>query len=500
MNALFIRIYGLVILAMVAVITGVALFGVFSVLPDRNDSLSTTVAPGLRSIVARIERGEEPEQVFAEWAPDTGPTLAMVPMLVLDLSAEDQDALKSGSVIVAGSELGRAAYAYSPRLDQAIELELLGIQTTALQWATPVLRRALTEDGPPTAPVTVSSVDHLSPYHQAVLEWRPVAVSDGWWSNASRVYAKDPATGRVLSLQMTSDGPGDLRWFFLGGSLLFTAIAVLVPLVPLRRRLIALGDATERLKGGDLDARVQLSGRPGPVQEVSVQFNAMADQIQGLVGAHESLLQSVSHELRTPIARLLFSIELLDSETDPARATELRDQMRDTVLEARTLTAELLTFTRLGEGAPDLAREPVDLTELVDDAAARWDGTTVSRPNTEILVDGDPRLLFRAIDNVVANAVRYANPPTVTLTTSDDLVQLWVDDDGEGIPEAVREQVFDPFVRLEASRSKDTGGTGLGLAIVRRIALRHGGTCHVETSPAGGARLVLTLPLASEAP
>lgn len=218
----------------------------------------------------------------------------------------------------------------------------------------------------------------------------------------------------------------------------------------------------------------------------------MADRVQGLIESHEELLRSVSHEMQTPVARLVFAIDAL--EADPSR-TEVLAGMRQTVDEMRVLADEVLQFNRLGRGEDYLVeREPVDLVELAEDVALTYEGTRVEASGAAV-VAGDPRLLYRALKNLVENALAYATPPILRVDHGPDRVLLHVDDAGAGIPEADRNRVFEAFVRVEGSRARTTGGTGLGLAIVRRIAERHGGTCTASASPEGGARLTLALPV-----
>lgn len=288
-----------------------------------------------------------------------------------------------------------------------------------------------------------------------------------------------------------------VRWLGATLTLIGLAVATLASLWPVRRQLLALSQGAARLRDGDLSARVPVDPRrPGAVGAVSVQFNAMADRVQDLIESHEELMRSASHELQTPLSRLMFSIEALEDEP-PEHQPEILAGMRTTVEEMRVLANEILQFNRLAAGEEHLIeRAPVDVAELAEDIALGVEGCSVrDAPEGAVEVRGDARLLYRALRNLVENAVAYADAPILRIERTESEVQVHVDDAGPGVPEAERERIFEPFHRVEGSRARATGGTGLGLAIVRRVAERHGGSATCSESPEGGARFTLRLPV-----
>ncbi len=290
--------------------------------------------------------------------------------------------------------------------------------------------------------------------------------------------------------------PPPMRWRVtaLLGWLSLTALALYLPLRSVSHQLTDLADATIQLRGGDLDARAVL-GSNGPVRDVAEQFNSMADRLQSLLSSHEDLLRSTSHELRTPVSRLFFSLDLLRGEENPKEREALADEMETTLVEVRDLTSELLEYARLGDIGPHRPFYRVDLLEIVV-AQRSHQEVPIDLVGSSVVVPCDKRLLERCIDNLLANAARYGNGTVrVTVRSTDRHAELAVEDDGPGIPLAARSRVFEPFVRLEHSRSRDTGGVGLGLTIVQRVATHHGGTCHVESGDLGGARFLLRLPI-----
>ena len=173
------------------------------------------------------------------------------------------------------------------------------------------------------------------------------------------------------------------------------------------------------------------------------------------------------------------------------------------IRELDELVLELLSFSRLQNPRLMPERVEVALDEFIDSILGSFDEALES---PDIVLDVrllgtqqrcvlDPRLTARALQNLLRNAMRYCDRRIqlgVNVTASG--CELWVDDDGIGIPEAERERIFEPFYRLDRSRDRATGGFGLGLAISRRALEAQGGTLIVETSPLGGARFKLWLP------
>ncbi len=260
-----------------------------------------------------------------------------------------------------------------------------------------------------------------------------------------------------------------------GGSLFFTlvllALAVGVGAYPVVRRLTArlerLQRGVESLGAGNLSARVRVEGRD-EVARLAERFNAAADRIEALVGAHKRLLAGASHELRTPLTRIRMAVELSKAEIDPARA---RDLARD-IAELDALVDEILLASRLDAVAEREVDEDVDLLALASEECARYERATLE--GRAAAVRGDPKLLRRMIRNLLENARRHGAPPIdVRVEAAGGSIELTVCDHGAGIADAERVDAFLPFRRFGGSET--SGGTGLGLALVRQIAHRHGG-------------------------
>jgi two-component system OmpR family sensor kinase len=279
------------------------------------------------------------------------------------------------------------------------------------------------------------------------------------------------------------------------------ALALLVPIALWSRAhwkaLQSLSRVADEFGDGQLSARARLQPADA-VYPLAERINAMAQRIQGLLEAQKTLLHSVSHELRTPIARLEFGLELLaERAAEPALVKRIQAMGGD-VAELNALVNELLSMSRL-DNAQAAQRAPLLLAPLLRDCADELHprpGQLVCEIDDALGgIDGDRRLLARAVGNLLRNAQKYAAHGVRLAARRDGgRIEIAVEDDGPGIPEAERERIFEPFYRLDRSRDRATGGFGLGLSIARKAVLLHGGTLHVEHSALGGARFVIGLP------
>ena len=279
---------------------------------------------------------------------------------------------------------------------------------------------------------------------------------------------------------------------------LFVAVAAgAFPVVRrLTRRLEALKQGVEQFGAGELSHRVAISGAD-EVAAVASSFNVAAARVEALVQSHRSLLANASHELRSPLARMKMAVSMLDEAT-PAQRDKLKIEIDKNVAELDSLVEEVLLASRLDASRQDaLHRDRVDLLAVTAEEAARVDAIVDAPAN--VFVGGDERLLRRAIRNLLENAHRYGGGDVeIGLATRQAgparrLVVISVSDRGPGVPEVMRERIFEPFFRMPG-HAEQAGGVGLGLALVKQIAERHGGTVHCEIRDGGGSRFVVELP------
>lgn len=254
----------------------------------------------------------------------------------------------------------------------------------------------------------------------------------------------------------------------------------------LTRPIERLADASEAL-GRNPDAPALAVVGPIEVRTAAAAFNGMQTRLARHVDQRTEMMAAIAHDLRTPLTSLR-----LRAETAPSRA---RARMIDDITRMEVMTNDLLAFA-CGQPSGGVML-PIDLAVLaadcVRDAVERGEAAAIGR-STPSLVMGEPVALRRALDNVVANAIAYGGSATIKVVADANTVAMVVVDAGPGIPENDLERVTEPFVRLESSRSRNTGGTGLGLAIAARILAAHDGCLALRNRSGGGLAAELRLP------
>jgi two-component system, OmpR family, sensor kinase len=290
-------------------------------------------------------------------------------------------------------------------------------------------------------------------------------------------------------------GPADLTestvpsyWF----SLLFLgllAVAVWLWLWPVARDIQML---RQQLSNPNGVAAVPVRSFIAPI---ALSFEQMRQQIQRLLGLQREMTQAVSHELRTPLARLSFALEL------SALPTDEKQLMLNDVKELEQLVDEMLDYARLESTQPQLKLQQVDLSELLQNLVEKLSplpGAAIelkAGPSCVYVCDG--HYLERAVQNLLVNAKRFARDKVLLkLDSTQNAVEITVEDDGPGIALEQRAEILKPFVRLDPSRQKGFGGFGLGLAIVCRVLEWHQASIEVGESSLGGASFRIKLPLA----
>ncbi|MFD6325131.1 sensor histidine kinase [Streptomyces sp. NPDC058442] len=243
----------------------------------------------------------------------------------------------------------------------------------------------------------------------------------------------------------------------------------------------------------DLTRRVPEPATHDEIARLARTTNETLAALETSVERQRSFVADASHELRSPIASLRTQLEVAAAHPE---LLDLDGAVQDTV-RLQHLAADLLLLARLDAGERPVEGR-VDLAALAREEAAGRTGVTVDAETAETAeVVGSRGQLGRVLGNLLDNGRRHARGTvSVTVRREGDRAVLGVADDGDGVPEADRERIFQRFVRLDDARSRDDGGAGLGLAIARDVAARHGGTLTVGAAPAGGALFELRLPLA----
>ncbi|ASQ45735.1 two-component system sensor histidine kinase CpxA [Legionella clemsonensis] len=281
----------------------------------------------------------------------------------------------------------------------------------------------------------------------------------------------------------------------------------------LTQPLRSLRMAAKSIATGRLSTRVgRIKGHHrDEIAELSGEFDRMAEQLEAIMNSKERLLQDISHELRSPLARLQIAIEL-----GRKKATNLADvefaRMEVECSRLNTLIGEILEFARLEKSSTPLNRTiidvPVLLKQIIADAnfelGANQPGVFLQETqDCQLFLDG--RLIHRAIENIIRNALRYSAPNPkvdVALHYDENHSQVYIDiaDNGPGVPEEQLQRIFNPFYRVDTSREKKTGGYGLGLSIAQQAIKLHQGSIHAMNRKDGGLLVRISLPIAANQP
>ncbi len=314
-----------------------------------------------------------------------------------------------------------------------------------------------------------------------------------------------PLNGQWLVALRNPPDPMDINLLSWGITVLIGAAllgCLLLWLWPHWRDLQRLKVTAQLLGQGQLSERTMISPRSN-IGALAQVFDTMAQDLEQLLTQQRELLNAVSHELRTPLTRLDFGLVLLYDEL-PASSRKRLMQLVGHVRELDELVLELLSYSRLQTPGQIVERVEVSLLEFVDSILGSFAEELDSRGICwEVRVASDlqrfaldPRLTARAVQNLIRNAMRYCDRHLLLTLDHSALGHclLSVEDDGIGIPEHEREQIFQPFYRLDRSRDRATGGFGLGLAISRRVIESQGGQLSVGQSELGGARFCIVLP------
>ncbi|MEA3030598.1 MAG: hypothetical protein QOG13_1923 [Sphingomonadales bacterium] len=296
--------------------------------------------------------------------------------------------------------------------------------------------------------------------------------------------------GAWLNARMAMARPSPWPAIRLAGSTLLIYLVLLAAMIwiatRLARPLRALTAAAQSFEGRGEAPQVEPRG-PADVRRAILAFNAMSARVGIMLDEKDRMLGAIGHDLRTPLASLRIRAE----SVEPA---EERARMVATIEEMVAMLDDTLAFAR--SGRPAEAVRTVDLNALADSVVEdhRALGHDVEYEETaRQTAPVQPNLLRRALRNLVENGVKYGGSARVAVRDAGDRIAIEVSDRGPGIPEAEFANVMEPFVRLEASRNRDTGGSGLGLALARGAAQAHRGTLELENRSEGGliARILL---------
>ena len=317
--------------------------------------------------------------------------------------------------------------------------------------------------------------------------------------NALFFYQPLPSTNKVLVLEIPQHkSKNDYDFYWLTIFYLLIAAIIYLTTRPMAKDLLSLEKASSSFAKHHWDAKVDIS-QSSPVYHLAEAYNQLLSRISQLLNDQKEMSHAISHELRTPLARIKFSLEIAQSSEDNATIKNQLASITDDINEIHALIEELLSYASLEKEGVKANIEKGDIIQLLEHMVEKLSvhandvSLTLNSRVSSLNIYCDSYLIERAAQNLIINALKYARSEVaVSISISQSLARLIVEDDGPGIKPEDYQQVFDSFVRLESASAKK--GFGLGLAIVRRIAQLHGGGIEVSRSKLGGARFVLSIP------
>jgi signal transduction histidine kinase len=326
---------------------------------------------------------------------------------------------------------------------------------------------------------------------EGVPRWRQLHLGQYWLASREPLkVAIGLSTGGYAVLESRGEiGPrvwGMPAGFTIGALGALVGLAAIVAIMREGRPLRRLAGSVARFADRAVPDPVEPAGAP-EMRRLIGAVNEMQERIAGLVKGRTILLGAISHDVKTFLTRLRLRVETIPDAEQRARAVRDLDDMTALVEDAIALARGAAVSER---------RENVDLAALLREEIGSRVGASLTEISPgPVIVRGDAVALRRLFANLIDNALRYGTHAAVTVERAPSAVTVLVDDDGPGIPALERAAVFEPFYRIEGSRSRATGGAGLGLAIARAIAEAHGGKIGAEAAPSGGARIRVLLPM-----
>ena len=302
-----------------------------------------------------------------------------------------------------------------------------------------------------------------------------VRLQDGTWATFDTQLAQDTAA---------------LPWRLLATLLVLLVAVLSLSYIAVRwvtRPLHLLASAADEL-GRDIHRPPLPEDGPLEVSRAAQAFNRMQTSLVRFIDERTRLFTAMSHDLKTPLTRIRLRAEMLDDAA-------LRESFEADVLNMESMVTQTLEFMRgLSNREPE---QNVDILGLLE--GLQSDNEAMGRP---VRIEGHlsrpyfgaPQFLRRCLSNLIDNAIEYGGQAGIRVEADAAGLTIRIRDHGPGIPESELETVFEPFYRLERSRSRETGGTGLGLSIARNIARAHGGDVRLRNHPDGGLEAVVNLP------
>ncbi|MDD9158219.1 ATP-binding protein [Aliivibrio sp. S4TY2] len=279
-------------------------------------------------------------------------------------------------------------------------------------------------------------------------------------------------------------------------------IAIYLPLRQLQKQTYNFQQVQMKFGDGKLAERAN-EKLPAPVGHLAKSFNKMANEIESRVIQSQIFAQAIPHEVRTPLSRIQLVNDLLRMKSQPTEAA-LHDDIDLYIEDINNLTTSIIMLSKLTSMESsfyETHRSNLNLSTFIPSrlAAHPHHNLTVSTQISEdIVVRCDSTMARLVVDNLIKNAIKYTHTSVkISLIDHDTHLELSVEDDGSGIPESKRKEIFMPFARLDKSRNSKTGGFGLGLAITHAAITRLEWAIDITLSDMNGANFTVIIPKSS---
>jgi len=302
----------------------------------------------------------------------------------------------------------------------------------------------------------------------------------------------------AATVQVQADTVSTVAWFILGATpvlLVVVGAAVWVLVGRSLRQVEQIRGQVAGISASSLDGRVNVPPTADEIQALAETMNMMLGRLQASDQEQRRFVSDASHELRSPLATLSAGVEIAAADASGATWDEMKTVLAGETARMRYLVEDLLTLAKTNDGGLRLETGDVDLDDVLNEEVRRLRSTSTRRIETSIepaRVTGDPRRLGQVLRNVLDNADRHAvSRISIQLRNTHGGALITIDNDGPPVPVDDRERIFERFVRLDQSRSRESGGSGLGLAIAAGIMAAHHGWIRTGETPEGGCRFEL---------
>jgi signal transduction histidine kinase len=256
-----------------------------------------------------------------------------------------------------------------------------------------------------------------------------------------------------------------------------------------------LNTGVEEVSRGNLRHRVPLK-KSDELRDLAAAFNDMTDRIRDMLHTKDQLLLDISHELRSPLTRMKVALEFLPE-------SQAKQNLQGDIADMEKMVTEILETARRHHKYANLKKQLTNLAELLRQTLTAFEnqppGIEIVDLPAEIKVEVDPEQIKTVFENVLNNAIKYSQPDSdpiqITYKRRESYAVIRITDFGIGIPQEELSHIFEPFYRVDKSRTKDTGGFGLGLSLCKTIMEAHGGKIEVQSKPQEGTTVSLFFPL-----